>query len=80
MIGKTSVSRVRVKTNITGTFLHKQQGGGLTQRLVHRSFTRDITLDIRPLSRVGDTWSAAPPARSVPAGSVAVIVGNGVSS
>jgi len=33
---------------MAGAFLHQQQGGGWAQRLVDRSFTKEITLDIRP--------------------------------
>ena len=33
---------------MAGAFLLQQQGGGLTQRLIHQFFTKDITPDTGP--------------------------------
>src|SRR6266542_4985391 len=60
---------------MAGAFLRQQQGGGLAQRLVDRSFTKDSTLLYPPLCRVGDTGRPQDQPAACPRALVAMIVG-----
>ena len=46
--------------DIASAFLRQQQGGGSTQRLVHRFFTKNITPDIRLCPATPQPTSAVP--------------------